>query len=342
MILNNQCRIVNIVWIERGIIITIIYYILKKYILLLNRTIIIDNIRYCKFFKILFPKLNFEIFKKHNNDNFYFNIRKVIRYQDIIIDYLANYTKIINTKKISLLPWYDMNDPIIIYQVHPKYKIKIKKYKYFIINFNKCKRGNYRNKTWDYFIELRVLKKYLKFNKKISFFNFFNILNTFLKSTYTDTVLKPRIYYINNQSKIMMNTVIEDNAPELPIPCIESNKPNVITSKDDQDDPDIPLDVCTDTLITKKAEIEKLSNIILANKLKQGIESYGINITDYVINKINALKIYLEILKYIQEKSNKDELMKRIEMIMNEINVLDNLGKALTSSNSLIDILKSF
>ena len=208
MLLNyNECKIINIVWIERGILITIIYYILKKYIMLLNKIIIIDNIKYCKFLKIIFPKLKFNIFNKHNDNNFYFNIRKIIRNQDIIIDYLANYSKIINTKKISLLPWYDMNDPIIIYQFNSKNKIKIKKYKYFIINFSQCKRGNYYNKIWDAFIESTILYKYVKFNKNINFHYLFNMINNFLKSTYAYTIERPKIYYINNQLPILDNYI---------------------------------------------------------------------------------------------------------------------------------------
>lgn len=193
----KNCKIVNIVWIERGILITIIYYILKKYIILLNKIIIINNNEYCKFFKIIFPELKFSIFKKHTNDNFYFNIRKIIKNQDIIIDYLANYHKIIFTNKITLLPWYDMNDPVIVYQFNSKYKIKTKKYRFFINNFSKCNRANYYNTIWDAFIEYSVLKKYIKFNKKINIYNFLNLINNFLKTTYTNTVEKSKIYYIN-------------------------------------------------------------------------------------------------------------------------------------------------
>ena len=195
----ENCKIINIVWIERGILITIIYYILKKYIILLNKIIIINNKEYCKFLKIIFPELKFSIFKKHIDDNFYFNIRKIIKNQDIIIDYLANYYKVINTKKIKLLPWYDMNDPIIAYQYNSKFKIKIKKYKSFINKFSQCKRANYYNKTWDAFIEYTVLKKYIKFNKKLSIHEFLNIINNFLKSTYTNTVEKSKIYYIDRK-----------------------------------------------------------------------------------------------------------------------------------------------
>jgi len=189
----KNCKIVNIVWIERGILITIIFYILKKYIILLNKIIIINNKEYCKFLKIIFPELKFSIFRKHTNYNFYFNIRKIIKNQDIIIDYLANYHKIIFTNKITLLPWYDINNPIIVYRFNSKYEIKTKKYKIFINKFSKCNRVNYYNNMWD----ISVLKKYIKFNKKINIYNFLNLINNFLKTIYTNTVEKSKIYYTN-------------------------------------------------------------------------------------------------------------------------------------------------
>ena len=38
---NTKCKIVNTVWIERGIILTILYYLIKKYNLIINKIIII-------------------------------------------------------------------------------------------------------------------------------------------------------------------------------------------------------------------------------------------------------------------------------------------------------------
>jgi hypothetical protein len=256
----ENCKIVNIVWIERGILITIIYYILKKYIILLNKIIIINNKKYCKFFKIIFPELKFSIFKKHIDDNFYFNIRKIIKNQDIIIDYLANYYDVINTNKIKLLPWYDMNDPIIVYQYNSKFKIKIKKYKIFINNFSKCHRANYYNKLWDAFIEYSVLNKYVKFNKKLNIYEFLNLINNFLKSTYTNTVEKSKIYYIDRKilypvpynSNQQINPNISYNTQNNIIPQRlnqeQINKINLDTTK--------PVAVLTKPTLTKIGSIE--------------------------------------------------------------------------------------
>jgi hypothetical protein len=71
ILLNSQCKIINIVWIDRGIILTLIYYICKKYNDIYNKTIIINNKIYRKFLKYIFPQLKFKPYSNHNNNNFY-------------------------------------------------------------------------------------------------------------------------------------------------------------------------------------------------------------------------------------------------------------------------------
>ena len=211
---NNQCNMINIVWIDRGIILTIIYYILKKYDILLKKTIIINNLRYINFLKILFPKLKFDKCKKHKSTNFYFNIRNIIKYQDIIIDYLDNYDEIINTNKISLIPWFDMNDILISYEYKASNKLNINNLKIFIKNFSNCRRSNYNQQIWDIFIENYILQKYLSFDKNTNISSFLNFFNNFIKSNYTDTVIYyPKIYYINNPTPNIPSNNLSNNTP---------------------------------------------------------------------------------------------------------------------------------
>jgi len=200
ILLNNQCSIVNIVWIDRGIILTLIYYICKKYKILLGKNIIIDIKKYRKFIKYLFPELKFTCFKKHNSNNFYFNIRTIIKKQDIIIDYINNYDVFVYAQKIKIVPWYDMNDVLISYEYTKSRKLKIKSYHIFLNKF-KCVRGNYGkriqlnnlNIIWDIIIENKILEKYKLFNSSI---NVFNLINNFLQSNYTNTINNPKIYYV--------------------------------------------------------------------------------------------------------------------------------------------------
>jgi len=220
---NNKCKIINIVWIERGIILSIIYIIIKNYSKLKDKIIIFDNEKYCNFLKILFTKLNFNKFNKHNKKNYYFNIRKIIMNQDIIFDYLSNYDTI-NTKRLYLVPWYDMNDPLIFYEKNIKYKMKCDKHKIFIKEFGLCRRGSYNNDIWDFFMEKNIIYNYFKFNPDFIKKNFIIILNNFIKSNYTDTVnfisiIKeyPKVYYINNneQKEIINNNITVNNEEDM-------------------------------------------------------------------------------------------------------------------------------
>ena len=168
---NTNCKFVNTVWIEKGIILTLIYYIIKKYEILLKKTIIIDNTKHRILMKILFSELKFSKFISDSNNNFYFNIRTINKKQDIIIDYINNYDDFINTKKIKLVPWYDMNDILIVYEYDSKKKLYIDNIKNFIINFNKCRRNNYNNEIYDKFIENKIINKYFLFNNLIDLVN---------------------------------------------------------------------------------------------------------------------------------------------------------------------------
>ena len=193
---NNQCKIINIVWIERGILLTIIYYIIKKYKELKKRRIIIDNKRHIKLLKLFFPKLKFRTFKKHKSKNFYFNIRNIIRKQDIIIDYFNNYSNIINTDKISLVPWYDMNDMLISYEYNKNETTDINKYNYFLKNFNQYRRCNYNNMLWDMYMEKYIFNKFYEMNN-YNIDLYIDYFNNFIKSGFTNTTVEvPKIYYI--------------------------------------------------------------------------------------------------------------------------------------------------
>ena len=196
---NNQCKMVNIVWVERGILLTIIYIIIKKYDYLKKKKIIMNNKKYIMLLKLFFPKLKFGTYKKHKSKNFYFNIRNIIRKQDIIIDYINNYDNVINTNKISLIPWFDMNDVLISYEYDENKEIHINKYTSFIKNFSYYKRCNYNNILWDVYVENYVFKKYMELNNNINVQLFINYFNDFIKSNYTNTIIEvPKVYYVNN------------------------------------------------------------------------------------------------------------------------------------------------
>ena len=225
---NNQCKMINIVWIERGILLTLIYCIIKEYDYLQKKIIIIDNIRYIKLLQFFFSKLKFSTYKKHKSNNFYFNIRNIIRKQDIIIDYINNYNDFINTDKISLIPWFDMNDVLICYKYKKNKKLHINKHINFIKEFSYYRRCKYNNTIWDLYIENYIFKKYSLFNNFIDINIFIGYFNNFIKSKYTNTVIEknnhtntfievPKIYYVdkgNNKSN-KPNKIEESNKSEI-------------------------------------------------------------------------------------------------------------------------------
>lgn len=230
---NNNCQIINIIWIDRGIILTIIYYILKYYKKLLNKNIIINNYIYRKFVSRLFPKLSFNKFKSHNVNNFYFNIRETIKEQDIFIDYLKNYNKYINTDNIKLVPWYDINDPLIAYK-YTKSKMDIIEYKIFINQKFICKRGNYHNTYWDIYVEYDILNKYCLFSS-INFNYLYTKLNDHLYKYYIhvkniNIVEKPVIYYKENVVENTKEVKIENKNNIDDLLKVMTNKINKINN----------------------------------------------------------------------------------------------------------------
>lgn len=205
---NNKCKLINIVWIERGILLTIISYILKKFKALLKKIIIVDNERYRSFLKILFPNHNFQKFIHHTPENFYFNIRKIIYMQDIVIEYIANCDDILFTKKINLVPWYDMNDILIYYKIDSTKTLNLKSLLSDLKFFSKCTRGNFYGYVWDAYVEANILQKYTMIQKYSPNGNktepsvVLNLINSFLSKEYTiipttiqNFIEYPKIYY---------------------------------------------------------------------------------------------------------------------------------------------------
>jgi len=202
-LLNNKCKLVNIVWIDRCIKLAIIFNIIKYYKKLLYKNIIIDNREYRKFSKIMFPELTFKKFNKlkiNNNKNFYFNIKQTLIKKDIFIDYINNYISNIPTKKMYYIPWYDINDPIITFKYSKKNKLNYSDENDKIINFSKCLRGS-NNKLWDSNMEYFILNNY-KINKSISNINIiYDIFNNLLKQNYLNYYEKKIFIPIESSKK---------------------------------------------------------------------------------------------------------------------------------------------
>lgn len=197
--MSNTCVNYNIIWPERGIILTIIEHITENYKKLLNKTIIIENEKYRNFIALLFPELIFKNSTHKSNKNFYFNIRKIIKKQDVIIDYLNNY-QTIKGSDINVLPYFDPDD-IIVKFVVSKNNIYQHELLNLVNNMNRC---NFRNTghIWDIIREKAILSKYNKYiNNNITVKHFISILNkyfkkTLLKNNSTQIIPLPFIQYV--------------------------------------------------------------------------------------------------------------------------------------------------
>jgi hypothetical protein len=191
----------NIIWIERGIKTMLIYFIIKYYNIIKNKNIIIENKDYRRFCKNFFTELTFKKFNINNTDydnNFYFNIRNKIIKRDIFIDDLNNYyNKYIPTKKIYLIPWFDINEPIICYKYRDNYKLNYYKEYNKIMYFGNFNR-NINNKLWDLEYEYIILNKYKNY-KSIKYIKYvYRLFFSLLKQYYSSNkIQRPIIKYIN-------------------------------------------------------------------------------------------------------------------------------------------------
>ncbi len=225
-------------------------------------------------------------------NNFYFNIRKIIKKQDIIIDYLSNYDDYIHTKKIKLVPWFDMNDILISYEYNQKEQLYIDKYLNFIINFNKCRRANYNNDVYDNYIENKILKLYLQFNNKITEKELNNTINKYIHN-FTDTVNTYLIPIVNNQENkqkdILVNKLIKkiellskinlEKTPE-----IKEIVKEIIVEK--------PVVIKNDVVVNIQ---KKYENIIQNyNNLKKYINNAGLIVMNEFKKKDDAINVLLE------------------------------------------------
>ena len=193
----SNCLNYNIIWPESGIILSVIEHIIQNYKKLSNKNIIIENKKYRTFIESLFPNLTFKNSTFKSTKNFYFNIRKIIKKQDVIIDYLNNYNKI-KGSDISIVPYFDPNDIIVKFSVSKNII-----YNYELLNLvNNMNRCNFRNTgyIWDIFREKEILTLYTKYINSNINTNYINLLlNKYFKKTLiqnTSPKILPIVQYV--------------------------------------------------------------------------------------------------------------------------------------------------
>jgi hypothetical protein len=163
----------NLIYEERSILLGIINFIsnnLNKY-----EQINIENKFYFKVIRELFPMLyvtrNYD--DKYTSLNIFIKTRKIKEF-GLIINNIDNVKRISCKKKyFYLLPWFNVNNPIIMFKYDPdtdeKSKSKIKKQ---IKKFNKIRLSKYTYENfsltpytcgilfWDIYVEYQITRKY--------------------------------------------------------------------------------------------------------------------------------------------------------------------------------------
>jgi hypothetical protein len=149
------------------------------------------------------------------------NIRRILKKQDVIIDYLNNYDDYINTKMIDLVPWYDGDDILTIYIVDKKESLSVNQIKQNLLNFSHCNRGNYFGHVWDMVREKQILVNYVtRINPHLNWNQMLMLINAHFKKYFRYNMVN-RILQI----PIEVPKIIEkDSKTEFKVEEIESEE----------------------------------------------------------------------------------------------------------------------
>jgi hypothetical protein len=162
---------------NKGILLALLYFILKKYKHLINLKININLSKYQKILKLLFSDLKFSSSTADFNINI--NTKEI---GNLNIKYI-NLLEEINAKKIYIVPWFDGDNPLIMF-MKSNNKQDIHKINKKIVDWHNCSRTQPHNKfnNYDEFIENNILNKYIKFNNKWSYDDLITYINTSLSN----------------------------------------------------------------------------------------------------------------------------------------------------------------
>ena len=172
---------------NKGILLALLYFILKKYKHLINLKIKINLSKYQKILKLLFSDLKFSSSEK---DTFNININTKEQ-GDLNITYI-NFLEEIKANKIYIVPWFDGDNPLIMFMKSNKIQ-NINEVNKKIVDWHNCSRTqplalgpidipHNKFNNYDEFIENNILNKYIKFNNKWSYNDLMTYINTSLSN----------------------------------------------------------------------------------------------------------------------------------------------------------------
>lgn len=194
--MNQPCNLVNKVWVERGMLLCTIHQLQMNRISLGRKVIIVPNANFRTALQELFPELVFASKAKGNDSSFHICFRtQATRHRALVFDYLANYEQGIPAKNVALVPWYDMNDPLIVFKYNGDGLVDANRYRQRVIQFSRCKRGAYPGSaSWDDSMEKQILSFYLRNNPGRTMQQIVYVVDSALIGNFTNTVVEKLIY----------------------------------------------------------------------------------------------------------------------------------------------------
>lgn len=161
----NKCVKINFSWENKGILLGLIFYILKRYNFFRKRLISIDNHKLKNILAYLFNDLDFV----NDGAKFHINVKNSER-DGVVINNINNLSQV-QAKRVYLLPWYDKDNAIVMYFHNPAHTYDINKFKQEVKAFSKCDRGKnygargfigncYGMNVWDNYAEYAILSQY--------------------------------------------------------------------------------------------------------------------------------------------------------------------------------------
>jgi len=205
--MNAATKIINIKWEERSIILGLIYYIVRHYEKMMMKYIYIKEIKIRAFLSFIFKNMDFT----DNKDEAEFIVRiKNIKVGNLNINNINNISKI-SIKKFYILPWYDSDNPLIMWT--PGDRVLTRKW----LKHNIAKTTLVRNEPhgepnyitslsrniWDSQIEYNILSMYSSLYK-LDIYYIYNLLTNFLLYDITGvdkTLISPVINYVKLDNK---------------------------------------------------------------------------------------------------------------------------------------------
>ncbi len=215
---NNKCPKINFTWENKGIVLGIIYYILKRYNKLENQRVGLDNKKLRILLSSLFTRIDFT--KK--GVGFTINVKNSKR-EGLVINNLNNLSDV-RTKKIYLLPWYDKDNPTVMYFHRPEQVYDLGKFVNDTKKFSRCDRTKsyirqnfvnscYGLNIWDTDVEFSILDAYVRKFRNFDVATLYKLISDYLASDMCYAKVERQIVHVPVQVPVEVRVEVPVKVP---------------------------------------------------------------------------------------------------------------------------------